>query len=110
MFQGILLCIFGVFESTPILNSLGGEEEIRTLDTLSDIPVFKTGAFNRSATSPIHVITNAGLLTLTYYRRITSFNILAEINSKINFCFDLFYSNKKSHHNFSEILLFEPDD
>ncbi len=32
---------------------LCGGGEIRTLDTLSDIPVFKTGAFNRSATPPL---------------------------------------------------------
>jgi hypothetical protein len=30
----------------------GGEAGIRTLDTLSSMPVFKTGAINRSATSP----------------------------------------------------------
>ena len=31
----------------------GGEGEIRTLEGLTPLPVFKTGAFNRSATSPI---------------------------------------------------------
>ena len=31
----------------------GGEREIRTLDTLAGIPVFETGAFNHSATSPL---------------------------------------------------------
>ena len=30
----------------------GGERGIRTPDTVPRIPVFKTGAFNRSATSP----------------------------------------------------------
>lgn len=30
----------------------GGEGGIRTRDTLADIPVFETGAFNHSATSP----------------------------------------------------------
>src|SRR5580658_6872212 len=30
----------------------GGEEGIRTPDTLSGMPVFKTGAINHSATSP----------------------------------------------------------
>ena len=30
----------------------GGESGIRTRDTLTDIPVFETGAFNHSATSP----------------------------------------------------------
>ena len=30
----------------------GGEGGIRTLEGLSPLPVFKTGAFNRSATSP----------------------------------------------------------
>ena len=31
----------------------GGESGIRTPDTVSRIPVFKTGAFNRSAISPL---------------------------------------------------------
>src|SRR5580658_3852736 len=31
----------------------GGEEGIRTPDTLSGMPVFKTGAINHSATSPV---------------------------------------------------------
>jgi hypothetical protein len=31
----------------------GGEGEIRTREALTDPPVFKTGAFNRSATSPL---------------------------------------------------------
>jgi hypothetical protein len=35
-----------------IINILGGEGGIRTPDTLSGMPVFKTGAINRSATSP----------------------------------------------------------
>ena len=30
----------------------GGEGEIRTHETREGLPVFKTGAFNRSATSP----------------------------------------------------------
>lgn len=30
----------------------GGETGIRTLDTLADMPVFETGAFNHSAISP----------------------------------------------------------
>jgi hypothetical protein len=30
----------------------GGEGEIRTPEALASLPVFKTGAFNRSATSP----------------------------------------------------------
>ena len=31
----------------------GGETEIRTLEGVATLPVFKTGAFNRSAISPI---------------------------------------------------------
>jgi hypothetical protein len=31
----------------------GGEGEIRTRDRIAPMPVFKTGAFNRSATSPL---------------------------------------------------------
>ena len=34
--------------------STGGEGGIRTPDTLSGMPVFKTGAINHSATSPAH--------------------------------------------------------
>ncbi len=37
---------------SPLLK-LGGEEGIRTPDTLSGMPVFKTGAINHSATSPV---------------------------------------------------------
>src|SRR6516165_2046368 len=33
----------------------GGEGEIRTPEALASLPVFKTGAFNRSATSPSRV-------------------------------------------------------
>jgi hypothetical protein len=32
---------------------IGGEGEIRTHEALADPPVFKTGAINRSATSPV---------------------------------------------------------
>jgi hypothetical protein len=35
-----------------ITKNTGGEEGIRTPDTLSGMPVFKTGAINHSATSP----------------------------------------------------------
>ena len=42
----------------------GGEGGIRTPDTLSGMPVFKTGAINRSATSPesdlINYLTSPG--------------------------------------------------
>jgi hypothetical protein len=40
----------------------GGEEGIRTPDTLSGMPVFKTGAINHSATSP-------GITVLLQFRR-----------------------------------------
>ena len=32
----------------------GGETEIRTLEGIATLPVFKTGAFNRSAISPLN--------------------------------------------------------
>ncbi len=32
----------------------GGEGGIRTLDTVAGMPVFKTGPFNHSGTSPFH--------------------------------------------------------
>ena len=34
----------------------GGETEIRTLEGVATLPVFKTGAFNRSAISPFCAI------------------------------------------------------
>jgi hypothetical protein len=47
------LCLFVISISAAFQRpNNGGEGGIRTLDTLSSIPVFKTGAFNRSATSP----------------------------------------------------------
>ena len=33
--------------------SSGGETEIRTQERVAPLPVFKTGAFNRSAISPL---------------------------------------------------------
>ena len=35
--------------------SSGGETEIRTQERVAPLPVFKTGAFNRSAISPLAV-------------------------------------------------------
>ena len=35
------------------LNLYGGESEIRTHERVAPLPVFKTGAFNRSAISPL---------------------------------------------------------
>jgi len=32
---------------------IGGEGGIRTHESIATLPVFKTGAFNRSATSPL---------------------------------------------------------
>ena len=46
--------------STTELRPPGGEGGIRTLDTLARMPVFKTGAFNHSATSP-NLAPRAGL-------------------------------------------------
>src|SRR6202142_1779197 len=40
----------------------GGEGGIRTPGTLSGTPVFKTGAFNHSATSPIYSFTTDSIL------------------------------------------------
>src|ERR1039458_6656845 len=41
-----------LFKLFIIKDLYGGEGGIRTPDTLSGMPVFKTGAINRSATSP----------------------------------------------------------
>ena len=35
-----------------IMNRIGGETGIRTQERVAPLPVFKTGAFNRSAISP----------------------------------------------------------
>lgn len=43
-----------------------GGERIRTSGTLTDTPVFKTGAFSRSATPP--VLVRGGLTYLFYFR------------------------------------------
>ena len=34
----------------------GGETEIRTQERVAPLPVFKTGAFNRSAISPLVIV------------------------------------------------------
>src|ERR1700680_3321802 len=47
----LIFCFWGI--------GAGGEGGIRTPDTLSGMPVFKTGAINRSATSPSHTFTKA---------------------------------------------------
>ena len=36
-----------------LIKYFGGESEIRTHERVAPLPVFKTGAFNRSAISPI---------------------------------------------------------
>ena len=40
----------------------GGETEIRTQERVAPLPVFKTGAFNRSAISPLATFYNQILL------------------------------------------------
>ena len=42
--------------------SSGGETEIRTQERVAPLPVFKTGAFNRSAISPLATFYNQILL------------------------------------------------
>ena len=42
--------------------SSGGETEIRTQERVAPLPVFKTGAFNRSAISPLVRFYNHKLL------------------------------------------------
>ena len=51
----------------------GGEGEIRTHEPRKGLPVFKTGAFNRSATSPNNKISHLhGNFTLTEPRAATA--------------------------------------
>ena len=45
-------CTSPILSIDAIYRLYGGEGGIRTPDTLSGMPVFKTGAINRSATSP----------------------------------------------------------
>ena len=40
-------------QSRPLQGADGGEEGIRTPDTVSGIPDFESGAFSHSATSPV---------------------------------------------------------
>ena len=40
----------------------GGETEIRTQERVAPLPVFKTGAFNRSAISPLATFYNYNFL------------------------------------------------
>ncbi len=42
-----------LFGEQLVGNKYGGESEIRTHERVAPLPVFKTGAFNRSAISPI---------------------------------------------------------
>ena len=41
-----------LFGEQLVGNKYGGESEIRTHERVAPLPVFKTGAFNRSAISP----------------------------------------------------------
>ena len=45
----------------------GGETEIRTQERVAPLPVFKTGAFNRSAISPlVSVLSNKSKFSTKY--------------------------------------------
>src|ERR1700729_3495152 len=59
----------------PATSESGGEGGIRTPDTLSGMPVFKTGAINHSATSP-------GLLK-SYNRSSFSAGLLSARNDRM---------------------------
>ena len=66
----------------------GGEGGIRTHDGLAPMPVFKTGAFNRSATSPLPVgVKIYGISVNTMYASFLEifnfFGVLAPISLKI---------------------------
>jgi hypothetical protein len=50
---GVCAVAYLVSRATRIYLTIGGEGEIRTHETCEGPPVFKTGAFNRSATSPV---------------------------------------------------------
>ena len=45
--------LFEFFECFIFLEATGGESGIRTHETREGLPVFKTGAFNRSAICPV---------------------------------------------------------
>jgi hypothetical protein len=54
------------------IGRIGGEGEIRTHEGLAPLPVFKTGAFNRSATSPARETRWLGVNYMRQFRRGTS--------------------------------------
>ena len=45
-----------LFGEQLVGNQYGGESEIRTHERVAPLPVFKTGAFNRSAISPFKIL------------------------------------------------------
>ena len=56
-FPGLACCIR---ELSPLNRLRGGEGGIRTHGTLAGTPVFETGTFNHSATSPGAVLAKGG--------------------------------------------------
>ena len=63
--SGSLGVLASTYWSSAYLGVTGGEGGIRTPDTLSGMPVFKTGAINHSATSPATTV----LLQSQFYGR-----------------------------------------
>ena len=60
---------------TPKIKSkrlAGGGGGIRTPETLAGLTVFKTGAFNHSATPPVVIVAHAGILGLISDRALRS--------------------------------------
>ena len=70
----------GMEEYGQLWRTSGGEGGIRTPDTLSSMPVFKTGAINRSATSPLL----DGLLDYTSNDELAEFSTLSISSERVN--------------------------
>ena len=53
---------------TAVISDAGGWGGIRTHETLARLPVFKTGALNRSATHPLYWFTGAWMTNAMFRR------------------------------------------
>ena len=57
-----------------MMGRIGGECEIRTHEDLATLPVFKTGAFNRSANSPVIIYQPLPVLAAAAALNLPNFN------------------------------------
>ncbi len=62
---------------------IGGESGIRTHDELAPIPVFETGAFVRSAISPLRATRNYSIVASPTYIEVRSHETISQIPSPL---------------------------